>query len=82
MTTKKIILLLAFPILFVGQLEAQDLSEKANNFLKTLTSDLKSLTLFSLTDVERFNMNFVPITRKGPTFHDFNEEQKQAALDL
>ena len=82
MTTKKIVLLLAFPILFIGQLEAQDLSEKANNFLKTLTSDLKSLTLFSLTDAERLNMQFVPTSRKGPTFHDFNEGQKQAALDL
>ncbi|MCK5279435.1 MAG: DUF3500 domain-containing protein, partial [Cyclobacteriaceae bacterium] len=82
MTTKKLVFLLAFPILFSGQLEAQDLSDKASNFLKTLSSDLKSQTLFSLTDAERLNMQFVPIARKGLTFHDFNEEQKQAALDL
>ncbi len=82
MTTIKIVFLLAFPILLIGNLEAQDLSEKANIFLKTLTSNLKSQALFSLTDAERVNMNFVPTARKGPTFHDFNEEQKQAALDL
>ena len=82
MTTKKVILLLVFPVLFIGQLNAQDLSEMANIFLNTLTSDLKSQALFSLEDKERLNMNFIPIIRKGPTFHDFNEEQKQAAIKL
>ena len=82
MTTKKIILLLALPILFIGQPKAQELHEKANNFLKTLPSDLKSQMFFALTDAERFNMNFIPIDRKGSTFHDFNEEQTQAAFEL
>jgi hypothetical protein len=27
-------------------------------------------------------MNFVPIKRKGPTFHNFNEEQKNSAIQL
>ncbi|HEV8082339.1 MAG TPA: DUF3500 domain-containing protein [Chitinophagaceae bacterium] len=64
------------------QCTAQHLSEKANNFLNTLSPELKSQALFSLTDSERMNMNYVPIERKGPTFHDFNDKQKQAALEL
>lgn len=61
---------------------AQDLSKKANDFLATLSSELKSQAMFPLKDAERFNLNFVPIDRKGPTFRDFNEQQKKAALDL
>ncbi len=64
------------------QCTAQHLSQKANDFLNALTPELKSQALFSLTDSERMNMNYVPIERKGPTFHDFNEKQKQAALNL
>ena len=64
------------------QCTAQHLSDKANDFLNTLSAELKSKTLFSLNDSERMNMNYVPIERKGPTFHDFNEKQKHAALDL
>ncbi len=64
------------------QCTAQHLSEKATNFLNTLSPELKSQALFSLSDSERMNMNYVPIERKGPTFHDFNDKQKQAALEL
>ena len=65
-----------------GYNQAQDLTTRANNFLSTLTPDLKSRTLFPLKDEERFNFNFVPLDRRGPTFHDFNEQQKAAALAL
>ncbi len=64
------------------QCSAQHLDEKANVFLNTLTPELKSQALFSLTDSERMNMNYIPIERKGPTFHDFDDKQKTAALDL
>ncbi len=81
MSSKKstLFLLLAFAI---SQVVAQDLSKKANDFLNTLSPELKSEALFSLDDAERINMNYVPIERKGPTFHDFNKVQKKAALDL
>lgn len=65
-----------------AEVQAQHLSEKANIFLETLSDELKSQTLFAIDDEERFNMNYVPIPRKGARFHDFNEEQKAAALDL
>lgn len=78
----KIFIIVCFFILLIGQLSAQDLSDKANHFLSVLSPELKSQTLFALEDKERVNMNFIPIIRKGPTFHDFSEKQKQAALDL
>ena len=76
------IALLIFAVILFGKLEAQELSEKASDFLKTLSPELKSQAMFSLDDPERINMNFVPIARKGPTFHDFDDMQRKAALDL
>ena len=61
---------------------AQDISSKAIAFLATLSPELKAKTVFPLKGEERFNLNFVPKERQGPTFHDFNEKQKAAALDL
>ena len=78
----KVFIIVSFFILLLGQLSAQDLSDKADHFLSVLSPELKSQTLFSLEDKERLNMHFIPIIRKGPTFHDFSEKQKQAALDL
>ncbi len=69
-------------VICVGNVIAQDISDEANTFLQTLSEDLKSETLFPLQDAERYNWNFVPIDRQGPTFHDFNESQKKAALSL
>ncbi len=60
----------------------QNLTQKANLFLNGLSPELKSRTLFKLEGNERFNMNYVPIARKGPTFHDFDQSNKQAALNL
>ncbi len=60
----------------------QDLAKKADVFLKTLSSELRSQAQFSFGDAERFNWNFVPIARKGPSFRDFDEKQKAAALSL
>lgn len=59
----------------------QSISEHASNFLSGL-ADLKKQTQFSLDDRERFNFNFVPLPRKGPTFHDLSEKQKTAGLAL
>lgn len=61
---------------------AQDLSQKAKDFLATLSPELKLQAMFPLKHEERFNFNFVPLKRKGPTFRDFNATQKTAALEL
>ncbi|MEP6584842.1 MAG: DUF3500 domain-containing protein, partial [Ginsengibacter sp.] len=81
MIRKKWVLVFLLGFVFAN-LSAQSLTEKANDFLNSLTPELKSQTLFSLSDSERTNMNYIPIERKGPTFHDFNDKQKQAALNL
>lgn len=81
-TPIKSAIILSLIVLSIGQLKSQNLSDKAIHFLSTLSPELKSQALFSLDDEERTNMQFVPTPRKGPTFHDFNEGQKKAALDL
>ncbi len=68
--------------LFCANVSSQELNALATEFLNTLDPELKSKTIFALDDKERLNFNFVPIIRKGPTFHDFNDKQKQAAMAL
>ena len=74
--------ILALLFLCPMQLIGQALWEKANTFLSSLSPSLRSQAQFDLKSEERFNMNFVPMIRKGPTFHDFNDTQKKAALEL
>lgn len=75
-------LLLPFLCMITINCSAQHLADKANDFLNSLTPELKAKAQFQLNDSERMNMNYIPIERKGPTFHDFNEKQKEAALNL
>jgi hypothetical protein len=62
--------------------QSQDLAKQANAFLNSLSDDLRPKAQFTLSDAERFNWNFVPLERKGPTFRDFDEKQKAAAIAL
>jgi hypothetical protein len=78
----KQIILFTLACILICNVKAQDLSQRANIFLNTLSPDLRSEAQFKLDDAERYNINFVPIARQGPTFHDFNEKQKTAALEL
>ena len=78
----KSIFLLVGCNLVVAIASAQGLNALATDFLNTLDPELKSKTIFTLDSEERLNFNFIPIIRKGPTFHDFNDEQKQAAMAL
>jgi hypothetical protein len=72
-------LLLLFCFLSV-QLTAQDLTSVANTFLNSLTADQKVKAQYSLDDKERFNWNFVPVTRNGVCFRTFTSAQRTAAL--
>jgi hypothetical protein len=69
-------------MLLCAPIFGQDLSAKANTFLNSLSPELREAAFFTLADEERFNWFFVPIVRKGPTFNDFNNAQKEAALEL
>ncbi|WP_162416959.1 DUF3500 domain-containing protein [Cyclobacterium roseum] len=64
------------------QSTAQNLAPLAKQFIESLDADLKKQACFPFDHTERFNWHFVPRERKGPTFHDFNEQQKAAALTL
>lgn len=79
MLKRSIIIAAAFILSF--ELAAQDIDKKAIEFLHSVAS-LQTPSKYSLDDAERFNWNFVPITRKGPTFREFNEQQKAAAIAL
>ncbi len=67
-------------MLTMGQ--AQELHELAQDFLSTLDHELLEKAQFKINDDERYNFNYVPIARKGPTFNDFNPIQKEAAIHL
>lgn len=67
---------------FTAPALAQSLSSKAETFLNSLSEELRAKANFTLEDEERFNMNYVPLPRKGPTFHDFDEKQTEVAIDL
>jgi hypothetical protein len=78
---RRAITLCAILLTGFGGLQAQDLSALATEFLNSLGT-LKSKAQFKLDDIERFNWNFVPVVRKGPTFQDFSDNQKVAVLAL
>ncbi len=81
MNRKKTLIYFLFFVTIVPAI-GQNLTKKANIFLNSLSKELQAKARFSLENEERFNMNYVPIPRKGPTFHDFNAVQKAAAIDL
>lgn len=68
--------------LTISSLQSQDLSILANEFIAVLTPELKEKTLFALDANEKFKMYYIPIDRKGSSFNDFNEKQKNAAIRL
>lgn len=75
--------LIFLPALLVfGYTTAQTLAETANNFLNSLSPEQHRNTQMEFMDGERFDWHYVPIERKGTTFHDFNKEQYDAALAL
>ncbi|MFA6947263.1 MAG: DUF3500 domain-containing protein [Pedobacter sp.] len=73
---------IVFTVVISTPANAQDLAKKANAFLNTLSAELRTQAQFDFADAERFNWNFVPIKRNGPSFRDFDEKQKSAAIIL
>lgn len=59
-----------------------DLSVIANTFLSSLAPAQEQKASFSYEDSERFNWNYVPMSRKGLALHDINESQKEKAMSL
>jgi hypothetical protein len=70
-------------VLACTTLGAQDLLvEKANKFLASLSGPLKEKAQYKFDDEERYNWHFVPKSRNGISFRDFNPAQREAALEL
>jgi hypothetical protein len=70
-------------ILYTNTLAQEaDLAGKASAFLSTLPAPLKAKAQYKFADEERLNWHFVPKSRNGVSFHDFNATQRDAALSL
>lgn len=54
----------------------------ATKFFNMLSGDLRAIVLYPADDPERLNWSFLPGPRKGASFHDMNNPQAQAAMDL
>ncbi|MFO7823526.1 MAG: DUF3500 domain-containing protein [Cyclobacterium sp.] len=78
----KISLLLFLTMSAMPHSFGQHLAPLAMDFIESLDPELKKQACFPFDHTERFNWHFVPRERKGPTFHDFNAQQKAAALAL
>lgn len=70
-------------LLFIFQgVNAQDLHHLAQDFLASLSTELREKTVFELSSEERKSFFYTPVYRKGTTFNDYNKEQTAAALAL
>ncbi len=77
-------LLCACLFFYSAALQAQsvDVTQRANDFLSTLSPTLKSKVQYTWNDGERLNWHFVPRDRNGISLHELNEKQRTAAFAL
>jgi len=59
-----------------------DLSIQASAFAGSLNTRQKEKALFAFENEERYNWNFVPMSRKGIPFQDMDSRQKELAIAL
>jgi hypothetical protein len=64
------------------QAQPVDVTQRANDFLSTLSSTLRSKVQYTWDDQERHNWHFVPKDRNGISLHDLNDKQRTAAFAL
>jgi hypothetical protein len=68
--------------LLVTNARSQQVVTAANQFIATLTDDQKTATVFPFDGEERYNYHFIPRERKGITFNEMNDVQKELAIKL
>lgn len=71
-----------FLMLIFFQSFAQNHTKAANEFFNSLDAAQKKKAVYSYSDNERFNWNFVPTTRNGISLHDLSSAQKALATSL
>ncbi|HLK27277.1 MAG TPA: DUF3500 domain-containing protein [Puia sp.] len=79
------IILFATTFLFftsLSNVRAQSAAQAVTRFIKLLDSNQQAETVFPFDIGERYNFHFVPMPRKGITFNEMNDAQKNAALGL
>lgn len=69
----------SFSVLLVS---GQDAVGAAKAFILSLSKDQQLETVFPFDGEERFNFHFFPKDRKGITFNEMNDKQKEAAIQL
>lgn len=74
--------LILLTVSFFVHAQKNEILKNTQNFLGTLTPELKSRAQYPFDDAERFNWNFVPIKRNGLTYYDFSDKQRDAATVL
>ncbi|MFD1002328.1 DUF3500 domain-containing protein [Ohtaekwangia kribbensis] len=77
--------LLCACVFFYGvavQAQSVDVTQRANDFLLTLSPALKSKVQYTWDNDERHNWHFVPKDRNGISLHDLSEKQRAAAFAL
>ncbi|MDH5610260.1 MAG: DUF3500 domain-containing protein [Cyclobacteriaceae bacterium] len=79
---RKSIFSVFFSFFTLSALFSQALYQQANDLIALLSPELQAKILFPFDDPERLSMNFVPMVRMGPSFREFDEKQKAAALLL
>ncbi|MEZ2443311.1 DUF3500 domain-containing protein [Chitinophaga sp. RCC_12] len=66
-----------------GPLQAQEMSEKANRFIRLLSKAQQAQTLFPFDTGERYHFAYVPRDdRKGISVNELNPAQRKALMDL
>lgn len=74
---------LLFSLVSISLVNAQDLSEGAQTFIRLLTDSQKVKALFPFDTEERYRFNYVPLDdRKGISFNELNTAQRAALMNL
>src|SRR5882762_1699329 len=79
----RFLLLLTICIFCNRSITAQNLADKANLFIGTLTDAQKTEALYPFDTAERYRFMYVPLDdRKGISMNELNTTQQAAAMDL
>lgn len=80
---KQILCMAIYCLIFTCSCKSQQMVTAAKAFINTLDSSQKTIALYPFDTNERYNFHFFPIeNRKGISFNELNNTQKQAAMNL
>jgi hypothetical protein len=80
---KRMVCFTVYCILIAGSCKSQQIVTAAKAFINTLDSSQKTIALYPFDADERYNFHFFPIeNRKGISFNELTNTQKQAAMHL